>query len=246
MDASQSRAEYKFLLPRDLAHQVRSAIAVQIPADRNQVDGYHVQSDYFDSADRETYWQKRFGHPNRRRIRTRIYHVGTLGETPHGFVEIKHKLVDTTVKRRIPVPVEFLLERDPTTPLQLPEFIAPQLTTRAEELAWLELQTLLAQGFRHPVTRMSFHRLAYDAGSNGRLRVTFDHDLTFAPLDSPVSAGSPEPLFANGEWIMEVKTIGAVPYWFRQLVARHHLVPCGVSKYVRALDHTLVAPLALA
>ena len=69
---------------------------MQIPADRNQVDGYRVQSDYFDSSERETYWQKRLGHPNRRRIRTRIYHSSTPAEAPQGFVEIKHKLVDTT------------------------------------------------------------------------------------------------------------------------------------------------------
>jgi hypothetical protein len=39
---------------------------------------------------------------------------------------------------------------------------------------------------------------------------------------------------------MEVKSIGAVPYWLRSLVAKHHLLAQGISKYASTLDPVLL------
>ncbi|WP_221031021.1 polyphosphate polymerase domain-containing protein [Actomonas aquatica] len=239
MDASQSREEYKFLLPADLAESVRAQIAEHLPADQGSPGGYDIVSDYFDNAERLTYWQKLVGHPNRRRIRTRTYLSSKAHRQPAAFIEIKHKLLDDTVKRRIPVPAAFLDERDPAAPLVLPPIDEDDSQPRSQWRARAELEELLAKGFNHPVVRIWFHRHAYDAGRTGRLRVTFDSQLRWQPLaelagDLPPT---PRPLFGPGETIMEVKTAGAVPYWFRSLVAQHRLVPRGTSKYARALQH---------
>lgn len=244
MDASQSREEFKFLLPRDLAEHVRDAVAARLPADRGLEEGYGIESDYFDTPDHETLWQKRIEHPNRRRIRSRVYHSSVTGEPPQGFIEIKHKLVGTTVKRRLPVPSTFLADRDPFAPLVLPPAFMPAATQPSEHRAWREVQELLGRGFNRPAVRLTFRRLAYDAGALGHLRITFDRDLHFASL-APGAPLEPHPLFADENWIMEVKAVGAVPYWFRQLVARHRLIPRGVSKYVLALEHEVTPQLAL-
>ena len=55
----------------------------------------------------------------------------------------------------------------------------------------------------------------------------------------PLTPDDPDfelPLLEPGESIMEVKTIGPVPYWFRNLIGEFNLVPRGFSKYTAALE----------
>ncbi|GAB5562457.1 MAG: polyphosphate polymerase domain-containing protein [Synoicihabitans sp.] len=236
MDASQTRREFKFLLPPGAQARVLEDISGHLPADRGQDSGYSIVSEYYDSADFKTYWQKRSNHPNRRRIRTRLYQPTEGAETLRSFIEIKHRLINTTVKRRMAVPIADITHDESGRLLPPPR---PQSDPGTAALrVHNEIVDLLNEGLNVPAVRTCFHRFAFDNGPTSRIRVTFDDNVQ-TQLWQTHNWSPQQPLFPSGETIMEVKSIGSVPYWFRSLVAKHQLVPRGVSKYATTLDSVL-------
>ncbi len=234
MDANQNRREFKFVLGPGLEGPVRAMVAAHLAVDPNANDGYPVISEYFDSLERTTYWQKQFGVPNRRRVRGRVYGRQDGSIPPSAFIEVKHKLDGTTVKRRVPVKLEELARfSEGKMPQDLP------LDGVGDERVFNEIQDLVADGKNRPVVQIRYHRYAYDSGREGTIRITFDTELYCRFRLLPLQPDDPDfelPLLEPGSAIMEVKTIGPVPYWFRSLIGKFRLVPRGFSKYAAALE----------
>lgn len=233
MDATQDRREFKFLLPADLAPVIQQSVASHLAADRGLPAGYVVLSEYFDSPDRASYWEKIEAHPSRRRVRSRIYLDPSRRQAPTGFIEVKHKLDGQTAKRRIPASLDDLA--------RFSTGWIPNARNLRHERVRRELATLVHDLRLGPVIRIRYHRHAFDAGADGTLRITFDRELRCAFPTIPFTAAL-EPDLALGEpdaVLMEVKTIGPVPGWFRQLAGRHRLNPGSFSKYMSALDRHL-------
>lgn len=229
MLASQHRREFKFLLNSEIARSLRDRVAEHLPEDENSAGGYPVLSEYYDSEDRLSYWQKQMGVPSRRKLRTRLYGRADGSIPPIGFIEVKHKQNGGTVKRRVACAVADLAKLSAG---ELPDLVdSPEAIAR-------EVKSLLAdQG--QPAVQIRYHRFAYDSGPEGTLRITFDEDIRcrfdIRPL-TPDDDDFPVALLDPGESVMEVKTIGAVPYWFRQLIGEFAMVPRGFSKYAAALE----------
>lgn len=234
MEANQNRREFKFVLPPGLVDTLRARVAMEIGADRGAENGYPVISEYFDTTERTTYWQKQFGVPNRRRVRGRVYGRSDGSIPPSAFIEVKHKLDGQTVKRRLPVNLD---ELPVFSEGRIPERLAICANTDDRVLA--EIHDLLVRGESRPVVQIRYHRHAYDSGPEGTIRITFDSDprcrFRLVPL-KPDDKDFELPLLEPDAAIMEVKTIGPVPYWFRSLIGEFGLVPRGFSKYATALE----------
>jgi hypothetical protein len=235
MDASQNRREFKFVLPPHLADVLRSRVAEVMVADRGAENGYPVLSEYFDTTERTTYWQKQFGVPNRRRVRSRVYGRSDGAIPASAFIEVKHKLDGVTVKRRVSVELSDLgplsLGTLPTT--------SSKPRTPSDERILSEIDDLVNHRGSRPVVQIRYHRYAFDSGPEGTIRITFDIDPRCRFRLIPLTPDDPDfelPLLEPGSAIMEVKTIGPVPYWFRNLIGEYNLVPRGFSKYASALE----------
>lgn len=232
MNADQNRREFKFVLKPGLLGDVRACVGEHLVPDRGAVDGYPVISEYFDSVERNSYWQKVFGVPNRRRVRGRVYGRADGSIPPSAFVEVKHKLDGTTVKRRLTMNMDRLRE--------FSTGILPESPLKPDEGRVLgEVHELVEEGKTHPVVQIRYLRYAYDSGPEGLIRITFDTGLCcrfrLLPLQ-PDDQDFELPLLEPGASIMEVKTIGAVPSWFRSIIGKFGLVPRGFSKYTAALE----------
>ncbi len=232
MEANQDRREFKFLLKPGMDIILRNEVAEHLAVDTHANDGYPVISEYFDSEERSSYWQKQFGVANRRRVRGRVYGRQDGSIPPSAFIEVKHKLDGVTVKRRVSVDMDGLSEFSEG---RLPE--SPGSVQEGKVIS--ELNDLVVEAETGPVVQIRYHRYAYDSGPDGTIRITFDSDLrcrfrllTLVPDDPDFEL----PLVEEGAAIMEVKTIGPVPYWFRRLVGKYSLVPRGFSKYSVALE----------
>jgi hypothetical protein len=234
MDAHQNRREFKFVLPPHLAGVLRARVAEMMVADRGAEDGYPVLSEYFDTAERTSYWQKQLGVPNRRRVRSRVYGRADGVIPASAFIEVKHKLDGVTVKRRVPV------ELDELGYLSSGRLPAHKGTPNAiDQRVMAEIDDLVNVHGSRPVVQISYHRFAFDSGPEGTIRITFDIDPRCRFRLVPLTPGDPDfelPLLEPGSEIMEVKTIGPVPYWFRNLIGEYNLVPRGFSKYAAALE----------
>ena len=234
MDANQNRREFKFVLPSHLGTEIRERVGQVMQADRGAEDGYPILSEYFDTSERTSYWQKQLGVANRRRVRTRVYGRSDGTIPPSAFIEVKHKLDGVTVKRRVSVGLEDL------SLLSQGELPALETSTCPNERRVLaEINDLVNNRESRPVVQIRYHRYAFDSGPEGTIRITFDVDPRCRFRLLPLLPDDPDfehPLLAPGESLMEVKTIGPVPYWFRNLIGEYQLVPRGFSKYAASLE----------
>jgi hypothetical protein len=236
MDASQNRREFKFLLTPDEAEAFRIFVAGYIPVDSVAEKGYPVISEYYDTPDRHSYWQKAWGAFNRRRVRARVYGRADGSIPPAGFIEIKHKSYALGVKRRAAVPISELglLSQGRIPPSLMEPGLQRAVSHVVEELKDL----VLRQGAR-PVVQLRYERVAYDSGPEGAIRITFDTGLRCRFNLKPLVADDhdfQQKVLENDASVVEVKTIGPVPLWLRQSVGRFHLRACGMSKYGHALE----------
>lgn len=234
MDASQNRREFKFVLPPHLQGVLRARVAEVMVADRGAEDGYPVLSEYFDTVERTSYWQKQMGVPNRRRVRSRVYGRSDGAIPASAFIEVKHKLDGVTVKRRVPVDLE---ELGPLSNGDVP--VRENYASPTDERVFAEIRDLVNNRETRPVVQIRYHRYAFDSGPEGTIRITFDVDPCCRFRLVPLTPGDPDfelPLLEPGSEIMEVKTIGPVPYWFRNLIGEYNLVPRSFSKYAAALE----------
>lgn len=236
LDATQDRREFKFLLPAEEGEAFRAFIATRIPVDRGAENGYPVISEYFDTEDRHSYWQKIMGSANRRRVRSRVYGRPDGLIPPAAFIEIKHKCYEVGVKRRAALPIESLPELSAG---RIPADLVRADRPRADRMLVEELRDLILNDGARPVVQVRYDRMAYDSGKEGTIRVTFDTGLrcrfdlkTLTPDDRDF----PLPVVDREIAVVEVKTIGPVPIWLRNAAGEFGLHARSMSKYCQSLE----------
>lgn len=236
MDATQDRREFKFLLPAGESEVFRGVVASHIPADRGAEEGYPVISEYFDTADRHSYWQKIWGVGNRRRVRSRVYGRSGGEIAPAAFVEIKHKSYGVGVKRRVSVPLDELPELSAG---RIPPSLLSAEGDGCVRHVVAELRDLVVDQGARPVVQVRYDRMAYDSGRDGTIRVTFDSGLKcrfdLKPLE-PDDQDFPLSVMGADVTVVEIKTIGAVPLWLRAAAGRFCLGARSLSKYCNSLE----------
>jgi hypothetical protein len=236
MLASENRREFKFILRAGQESFIREKVAKHLTADIHARDGYTVISEYFDSCDLKSYWQKQLGSPTRRRLRGRLYSCKDGSIPPAAFIEIKHKLDGATVKRRVNCELKDLIFFSRG---KIPSDL--ELLTRTDNRIIAEIADLIDNHNYRPVVQIRYHRYAYDSGADGTIRITFDLDLRCRFHLKPMLPNCDDfdlNLMDPGASIMEVKTIGPVPYWFRNLIGDFNLTPCSFSKYAKSIELT--------
>ncbi|TAG11016.1 MAG: polyphosphate polymerase domain-containing protein [Verrucomicrobia bacterium] len=236
MIASQDRREFKFLLQTRQSQEFRGFVADKIPIDRGAESGYLVYSTYYDTPDRHSYWQKQWGSCNRRRVRARVYGFENDGAPPAAFIEIKHKQDSDSVKRRASLPI---VELEQLASGEIPPSLLQAGRSQADKNLVEELKDLVVAEAARPVLQVCYHRMAYDYGNKGTIRITFDSSLRCRLNLKPLALDDqdfPMPIVSQDMSVIEVKTIGPVPLWLRHAAGRFNLSPISMSKYCNALE----------
>lgn len=225
----------KFVTTREQRAVLMPRLHERMRADENAMEGayYPIISLYYDTPERDCFWEKVQGIPSRRKMRVRVY--GSLDGrlAPTVFVEIKHKCDGRGVKRRLRVPLDEAYWISAGNDARVP--LKPTEQRIVEEVHDL----VKKRGFA-PCIAMRYDREAYaDRDPHSDLRVTFDtgiayrfHDLQPVPDDRDFA----DYLLPEGYSVMEVKVTGAVPYWMTRLVGETGCILQGHSKYNNALE----------
>lgn len=233
-----NRVEFKFLVSVSQRAALFEAFGGRMRPDEHAgaSGAYPVVSLYYDTPDRQCFWESWRGLPSRRKLRVRIY--GTLDGAiaPASFVEVKHKIDGRGAKRRVQTSMENALALASGSG-SAEGFSEPERRT-LEEVRRLALE----EGFQ-PACLIRYRRHAYsldlgDASEGGGVRITFDDQLCarFHSLTpSPDDRGEGIPLLAEGFWVMELKAMGSVPYELSLQLARCGLHPRSFSKYATAV-----------
>ena len=244
MDIRQARREFKYRLPEGSADDVLAEISTLLPQDESGAGGaYPIVSEYYDSEDRDAYWERDRKVGNRRKLRVRIYGTTDGANPPSAFLEVKHKRDGMGVMRRTEVPVEAVTVPDFDLGALINR-LTPEFEDKLDQLLAQEIKLLLPKV--QPTMQMRYERMVFE-GEDG-VRVTFDSDVKCRSerLDlQPDDQRFEQVLLPPGQRIMEVSMLDVAPYWVRDLISKHGLIKAPVSKYCDAMEacDPVVAPL---
>lgn len=232
------RYEFKYLVPVSMLPALREALAATCALDpyavRAPENRYHIHSLYLDSTTLAFHRAKVDRQPRRLKLRVRYY-----PDAPEAgaFLEIKRRIQDIIVKRRVRVPAEGWAERI----LERPEELGP-----VEE----DFRTVLLLHDARPTTLVRYAREAWVSEVDDYARVTFDSALEYQPhpdweldddpgdwrsADDPATLGVP-----RSDVIVEMKFAEQIPSWMAAFGRRFDLARRGFSKYCSSIEHLYV------
>lgn len=88
---------------------------------------------------------------------------------------------------------------------------------------------------------LSYCRRAYYDKEDNDFRLTFDSDILARNYDLELEKGVyGEYILEKDKYIMEIKTLGAIPIWFVKILDELKISPCGFSKYGEAYTQLIL------
>ena len=204
-------------------------------------------TEYFETPTRECFWEKERRLASRRKIRVRIYGNEGSKIPPTGFIEIKHKHFGLGAKRRLFLPVEEAIEFAKGNFDVLKN--VKRDWSRTQRMIIKELFDLIERREFGPAIQLRYDRKALMT-PDGQLRITFDTRLMCRTELLTLEADDQRfehYIISPDQSIFEVKSIGPVPYWFREYGAYRKLMRRSFSKFctaMKVIDPVLKAQLA--
>jgi len=209
---------------------------------------YPIVTEYFETPERACFLEKERRLASRRKIRVRIYGSEGGKIPPTGFIEVKHKHFGFGAKRRLFLPVEEAIEfaKGNYEVLRNPN----RNWSRAQCMIIAELFDMIERRQFAPAIQLRYDRNALMT-PDGQLRITFDTSLRcrseLLELE-PDDQRFTQHIIPADQSILEIKSIGPVPFWFREYWGAKKLVRRSFSKFCTAMvvcDPVLRAQLGL-
>lgn len=155
---------------------------------------------------------------------------------PAAFIEVKHKLDGEGGKRRLQIPVD-LARRFVAGEESLLKDLEKE-SCRGGRMLIREVFDLVERCGHEPAMQIRYDRCAYTT-PDLNFRITFDSDLVCRSGNHeliPDDPAFPNEILDPSKVMMEVKSIGSVPYWFREWSGFAGLCRQSFSKYCTALE----------
>ncbi len=191
--------------------------------------GAHVQPDeygeyticnvYLDTANDDLIRRSVEKPVFKEKLRVRSY--GVPNASDRVFLEIKRKCKGTVYKRRVSM-----------TCAQLQTYLETGEHPWAQSQIFSEIDWFMQ--FYAPVPKLflAYDRVAFRGTAEPTLRITFDKNICYRRTALDLSAGADgELLLPQGQYIMEIKTDGAMPLWLCEILSTAQIYPTSFSKY---------------
>lgn len=225
------RSEHKYWLPRSELGAIIDALRIHVPIfSYTPTCWSSVRSLYLDTPDLRCYQDYVVGLTVRWKMRVREYgHQGRFGE--NCWVEVKMKNRGISSKRRFGSRVG-----DVARMVDEGVDIWPTLKSNGDPKlldTYQHIAHLIESRALRPVVCIQYERLAFQRTATDELRITLDRDVR-----ARGPAGRPEGHFTG--LILEVKSTGERPPWFRELhdkVTMHRAHR--MSKYAWAIGNVM-------
>ncbi len=213
------RKEKKYLL----SEKKKDALLARI-GDRLTPDKYGpstVCSLYFDTADYRIIRASIGAKTYKEKLRLRCYGAPDTDSTV--FLELKKKYRGVVYKRREKIPLSAAYDYINTG-------VLPKDTQIMREIDWMRKTNDLA-----PVILLAYDREAFYSEEIVGLRLTFDTNVRFRTEDLRLEHGPDgQTILPTGRYILEIKTLGAMPLWLTHELDELSLYPTSFSKYSTA------------
>ena len=219
------RYEQKYLLQEKQYRIIRRELQNRIVPD--QYGKSTICNIYFDTPDFRIVRSSLAKPVYKEKLRLRSYGVPGMKNTV--FVELKKKYKGIVYKRRADMSLE-----------EAVQYLyrggrAPKSSQILKEIDWVRSYY---PGIR-PAMALFYDRVALYGAEDPSLRITFDSNILWRTESLALNRGVwGTPLLAPGQYLMELKTPGAVPLWVAHILDRAQVYPCSFSKYGRAYQNS--------
>jgi hypothetical protein len=219
------RCENKYRLDGTVFDKLQDRLSGYMETDAHNESRftYPICNIYYDTDDSYLIRTSLAKPKYKEKLRLRSY--GTPDIDSRAYVEIKKKVHGVVNKRR-----SGLRLREAYDFLESGEM--PEINRNMNGQVLREIQYTLSQRTLKPQTYLSYERRAYFEAGNPDLRISFDTNILTRRYDLRLESGSyGEPLLAEGEWLMEIKTSRAMPVWLTRVLSEYKIYPSSFSKY---------------
>lgn len=223
---SFKRYEKKFLLNKEQYDNLIPILLEYMDYDEYCRDGrnYSIYNLYYDTENDDVIRHSIYKPYYKEKLRLRSYRVPkSLDEKV--FLELKKKINGIVNKRRVVMTLgeayDFLdLRKRPDTE----DYINKQVLN--------EIEYYLENNNVHPKLYIGYTRKALFGKNDREFRVTFDSHIITRRQDLTLEAGeSGDELLEHGQYLMEVKILGAMPIWFVKVLSELEIYNTHFSKY---------------
>lgn len=231
------RYEFKFILPNKIRERIEKEIGVFMRYDGHVTGGgassYFVRSLYFDTKNKENFYDKIDGVKNRKKFRLRTYSP-KLGTSPV-YLELKTRKINRVSKKRVRIDetdnIPFSRDLDV-------DYINQRYS--GSDLIDSFCFAALRDGIR-PKVIVDYIRAPYVSDYDMNFRVTLDSELRCAPSKTLFDGAPAITGMLSGYSIMEVKFNRRIPAWFHKLIQAYDLERVSVSKFVLGMRNARCA-----
>ncbi len=211
------RVEKKYIITKEQYLALKDAIKNQMIGD--EFGESTICNIYFDTNQYDLIRNSIAKPVYKDKVRLRSYNIPKMDGSV--YLEVKRKYEDVVSKRRIG--------------MKLNEFY-DYLRDEKDSNDKNQIKRELNYYFNHyglvPTMYLSYHRVAYYDKDNKDFRLTFDNNIIAREYDLSLEKGSyGENILEKDQYIMEVKTLGAMPIWFVRTLEELNIVPGSFSKY---------------
>lgn len=224
--ATFKRYEKKYLISKEKLDQILPSLLEYMELDPFCLNGneYRIYSIYYDTDNHDVIRQNSSKPVYKEKMRIRSYYDRKDPEDKI-FMEIKKKSEGQGNKRRIKIKIK---EIEPF----VNEGIVPETHDYLSAQVAKELKYYLSKNKVHPALYVQYDRLALFGKEDKNFRMTFDRNVRTRRSDFVFGeSDKDELLLPNGEYIMEIKILGAMPLWLTRLLSENNLFSHGFSKY---------------
>lgn len=212
-----NRCEKKYLLDETVYRRLISLIYDRLQYDKYRK--YKICSIYFDTPHYDLIRNSIEKPLYKEKLRLRSYGIPDSDDAV--FLEIKKKFSGTVYKRRC------TLSYSAAADLCKGKIPEPDESQIFREACWM-----ISRYGLQPMVYLSYDRLAMTGKDDPGLRITFDTGLRWRISNLNLADGDLGMyLMPEGNYIMEIKTSGAMPLWLAAALSSLHIYPTGFSKY---------------
>lgn len=221
------RYELKFQVPKEKKILLEAIIREHMVEDKFCLNGqkYLIRNIYYDTKD-NTLIHFSTTKPVRHKEKLRARKYGTIGDGKDKvFLEIKKKTEGIVSKRRITL-----------TEKELEDFIdnkiIPKRDNYFDNQVLKEMLYFLSIYDVRPATFISYERLAFFDKIDPTFRITFDDCVQARREDFNFdSTKECMPLLPDDIYLMEVKIVNGMPFWFARALSELKIYSSSFSKY---------------
>ena len=219
---SFKRFEKKFIITKEQYDELTQILSNYMNLDKYCREGknYNIYNIYYDTLNNDVIRHSISKPYYKEKLRLRSYGTPT-SEDSKVFLEIKKKYKGVVGKRRVVITLK-----------ELYKYLKRGIYPNCDKQIMREIDYCFKHYKLKPKLFLAYDREAYYFKDDNNFRITFDYNIRSRVDKLKLELGDFGDLLLDEDvYVMEIKTLGALPLWFIKILNDNKIYPTSFSKY---------------